>query len=166
MGKGRISHEFLSTDLTMLKTLWNVCRTAWRFSVSSKMDIHVQAAKGNVANINSLLEAEPGLVNLVERMDYGTPLHWASVYGQVESCKELIEHGADIDSMDDCGWTPLCWAIQGKETEVVKLLLSPGAGPNVKDKNGESPLGLAVENQQPEIVALLQKYGAKEHSFD
>src|SRR5579864_1788718 len=74
----------------MLTTAWNLLRTMKRWIFSSKKDIHVQAAKGNVENVAALLDDDPELVNLVDKMDYGTPLHWAAIYGQVPSCKMLI----------------------------------------------------------------------------
>src|SRR5438034_11788891 len=108
----------------MFKTAWNVLRTAKRWIFSSKRDIHVQAAKDDVV---ALLDDDPKLVTLVDPMDFGTPLHWAAIYGQVSSCKTLITRGADLEAMDDCGHTPLWWAISSGEFEVVRLLLARGA---------------------------------------
>ena len=81
----------------MFKTAWNVLRTAKRWIFSSKRDIHVQAAKDNVV---ALLDDDPKLVTLVDPMDFGTPLHWAAIYGQVSSCKTLITRGADLEAME------------------------------------------------------------------
>jgi ankyrin repeat protein len=145
----------------MFKTIINVFRTSRRFFFTSEKDIHVYAAKGNVEKILELLEDDPTLVNLVDKMDFGTPLHWAAVYGQAECCKVLISNGADLELVDDEGKTPLWWAINGGELEVCRLLLARGANANVKNSKGQTPLVYAKRNNQKEIAALLRKHGSK-----
>jgi ankyrin repeat protein len=142
----------------MFKTAWNVLRTAKRFIFMSKQDIHVQAAKGNVDNVVTLLDEDPKLVNLVDKMDYGTPLHWAAIYGQVSTCKVLIAGGANLEAVDDCGQTPLWWAIRTGEYEVVRFLLARGADPNMKDQEGRTALQHAEKHGQKKIAALLRKH--------
>ncbi len=144
----------------MFKTAWNVLRTAKRFMFSSKQDIHVQAAKGNVDNVVALLDDDPKLVNLVDPMDFGTPLHWAAIYGQVASCKTLIARGADLEIVDDCGQTPLFWAIRSGEFEAVRLLLARRANTNMKDQEGHTPLEHAEKHGQKKIAALLRKHAS------
>src|SRR5262249_31604108 len=121
---------------------------------------HVQAAKGNVDNVVALLDDDPKLVNLVDPMDFGTPLHWAAIYGQVSSCKTLIARGADLEAADDCGHTPLWWAISGGELDVVRLLLARGANANMKDQEGHTPLDHAEKHGQKKIATLLRKRDA------
>lgn len=144
----------------MFKTMFNVFRTSRRFIFPSKKDIHVHSAKGNVENILELLDDDPRMVNLVDQMDFGTPLHWAAIYGQVPSCKTLISKGADLEAGDDEGHTPLWWAISGGELEVVRLLLAGGANVNAKDPKGQTPLDHAKEKGQKKIAALLRKQAA------
>jgi ankyrin repeat protein len=150
----------------VFKTAWNVIRTARRFIFSSKRDIHVQAAKGNVENIVDLLDDDPELVNLVDKMDFGTPLHWAAVYGQLRACKLLITRGANLEIVDDCGQTPLWWAIRSGEFEVVRLLLARGADPNMKDQEGHVALQHAQKYGQKKIAALLRKHATNNSKGD
>jgi ankyrin repeat protein len=145
----------------MLTTAWNLLRTMKRWIFSSKKDIHVQAAKGNVENVAALLDDDPELVNLVDKMDYGTPLHWAAIYGQVPSCKMLISRGANLDAVDDIGQPPLWWAISGGEFEVVRLLLARGANANMKDQEGHTALQHAEKKSQDKIAALLRKHATR-----
>jgi ankyrin repeat protein len=131
----------------------------------SKDDIHVEAAKGNLENLQSLLTKNPELVNLIDKMDYGTPLHWAALYGQAESCKLLLEQGADLKLVDDLGYSPLRWAVDGGEPGIVELLIAHGADVNQKDQKGLIPLDIALRKKQDECAAILRDHGAKESGF-
>jgi ankyrin repeat protein len=128
----------------------------------SKDDIHVEAAKGNLENLQILLTRNPELVNLIDKMDFGTPLHWAAVYGQEDSCKLLLDHGADIKLVDELGHSALVWAIDGGEPGVVQLLIAHGADVNQHDQEGLTPLDVAVRKKQDESAAILRDHGAKE----
>jgi ankyrin repeat protein len=138
-----------------------VFRTArrWKFSEG---DIHVESARGKLDNVEVLLLQNPQLVNLVDKMDYGTPLHSAPVYGQQEACLLLIEHGANLNSVDGLGPSPLFWSIGGSEPGVVRLLIDRGADVNLKNAEGITPLRHALDKKQDEIAALLREHGAKE----
>ena len=144
-----------------LGTTLNVLRTARRW-IFSKGDIHVEAAKGNLANVEALLTQNPQLVNLVDKMDYGTPLHWAAIYGQQEVCELLIDHGADLKLVDDLGLSPLFWAIDGSEAGIARLLIAHGADVNLQNAKGITPLRHALDKTQDEIATLLREHGAKE----
>jgi ankyrin repeat protein len=151
----------MSKEPGFFRTSLNVLRTARRFFFS-KGDIHVEAAKGNLETLQELLAHNPQLVNLVDKMDYGTPLHWAAVYGQPDACKVLLAHNADINLVDELGHTPLNWAIGGREEDVVRLLIEHGANVNHKDLKGRTPLQVALEKSEHEIAAILREHGATE----
>jgi ankyrin repeat protein len=148
---------WIGTTLNLFRTM-----RRWMFS---KDDIHVEAAKGNLENLQSLLTKNPELVNLIDKMDYGTPLHWAALYGQAESCKLLLEHGADLKLVDDLGYSPFRWAIDGGEPGIVALLIAHGADVNQKDQEGRTPLDVALRKKQHESAAILREHGAKESGF-
>jgi ankyrin repeat protein len=148
---------WIGTTLNLLRTM-----RRWIFS---RDDIHVEAAKGNLENLQCLLTKNPELVNLIDKMDYGTPLHWAAIYGQAESCKLLLERGADLKLVDDLGYSPLRWAIDGGEPGIVELLIAHGADVNQKDQEGLTPLDVALRKKQDESAAILRDHGAKESRF-
>ncbi|CAM1508031.1 Fc.00g048790.m01.CDS01 [Cosmosporella sp. VM-42] len=55
-------------------------------------------------------------------------LLWLSVeLGNEAMVKELLKHGADLETMDDCGWRPLHVAAYGGFIEIVRALLLQGA---------------------------------------
>ena len=60
--------------------------------------------------------------------------------------KELLDHGAIVDAVDEVGCTPLMFAAFADDPEVVKLLLSRGANPNRADGGGLTPLMYAVQH--------------------
>jgi ankyrin repeat protein len=145
----------------LIGTALNLFRTMKRW-MFSKDDIHVEAAKGNLENLQTLLSHNPESVNLIDKMDYGTPLHWAAVYGQAESCKVLLEHGADVKLVDELGHSALFWAIDGGEPAIVELLIAHGADVNLKDQEGLTPLDVALGKKENESAAILRHHGARE----
>ena len=140
---------------------WNLVRTTWRFTFSGG-DVHVKAAKGDVDALRSLIAAQPDRVHLVDKMDFGTPLHWAAVYGQTASVEFLLEHGAKIDALDDAGRSPIFWAVAGGEAEVLNQLLVAGANANLRDEDSVTPLAVAEEAKNQEIIDILRAHGARE----
>jgi ankyrin repeat protein len=131
-------------------------RLTWRFIASRPDDIHLLALKGNSEAINSLLDSRPDLVNLVDKMDSGTPLHWAAIYGQRDACKTLLARGANVNALDDHEKSPIFWAVTGKEVEVAKLLIKAGADLRLKNEDGETPLDYATKQKREELAAVIR----------
>ena len=90
-----------------------------------------------------------------------TALHFA-LYGDgdpVKKMRELLELGADMNTVDDLGRTPLHYAVKQNNLDVARLLLEQGAWMNVRDKYGATPLNDAARSNQ-EMADLLISYGA------
>lgn len=47
--------------------------------------------------------------------------------GHEHIAAELLQHGADLDYIDDTGFTALLWAVEASELGCVKLLIEAGA---------------------------------------
>lgn len=81
----------------------------------------------------------------------------------VDSVKNLLEKGADVNTTDTYGRTPLRLAVDEDEnaTKIVKALLEKGAEPDkVRDTNMTTPLQIAAEIGNVEIVKALLAAGA------
>ncbi|KAF4954253.1 hypothetical protein FSARC_12190 [Fusarium sarcochroum] len=104
----------------------------------------------------------------------GTALHVlasADYYWQVEGLRILLDHGSDVNAIDENGKTPLHIAAVGSQHQdrefegfwrltAVKILLDHGADPNILDDKGMSPLHMA--SAAPEVTKELMKRGADE----
>jgi ankyrin repeat protein len=76
-------------------------------------------------------------------------MYEAEIYLPVEDLQYLIDHGADIDSIDpDDGYTVLHSAVADERVDVVKVLLDHGANQNVHDNEGETPVDIARRNHR------------------
>lgn len=93
-----------------------------------------------------------------------TALHDAAMNDSVEVALLLIEHGADVNAVQDYErLTPLHEAIRGNSVEIAEALINAGADVNAKTGYGYSALKEAKEHyKRTEIIALLKKHGAKE----
>ena len=100
-------------------------------------------------------------------------LHMAAAAYQKEIAIDLIEAGADPNSLDKSGVAPLHRAVRMRCAAAVEALLEGGADACARNKSGSTPLLLARQNtgrggsgspearaQQEEILPLLQAHGA------
>lgn len=72
----------------------------------------------------------------------------------IEYCKDLIAHGADLEARYK-DMTPLHWAVIERNIELVKLLIQAGADIESRDKSEFTPLLLAtvgIHNKSMDIV--------------
>jgi ankyrin repeat protein len=86
-----------------------------------------------------------------------SPLMLAAIAGEMESSRQLLERGAQVDKP---GWTPLHYAASGPNTKLVELLLARGAAPDAESPNGTTPLMLAAQAGPEPSVDLLLRRGA------
>ena len=68
-----------------------------------------------------------------------TPLHVAAGEGGADVVRVLLNHGADVASVDDEGKTPLHMAAKGGSAHVVRVLLDHGADAASVDGEGKAP---------------------------
>ena len=106
--------------------------------------------------------------------DGDTPLTTASIFGQVDVVRALLEAGADMNmsSTGGYGGTPLTEASFWGYVEVVRALLEAGADMNKRNSDGKSPLYLALKKEtwheeqhrqgRAQVAALLREAGAQE----
>ncbi|CAK8682660.1 unnamed protein product [Clavelina lepadiformis] len=89
-----------------------------------------------------------------------TPLHLATIRGELPLIMDLIKQGADINVQDYAGWTPLHEACNHGFHDIAKFLLEAGATVNSKGLDNDYPLHDAVINEHVDLVELLLKHGA------
>ncbi len=74
-----------------------------------------------------------------------TALHFAAREGCIECAKNLVEGGADINSLDPDDTTPLVVALMNFHFDLAKYLINAGADVNRWDVFGDSPLYVAID---------------------
>ena len=105
-----------------------------------------------------MLRNDPGIAN---RKGPGgsTPLMYAALYGDPDSVRLLLEHGADPNLRNDASATALMWAVD--DVEKTRLLLEHGADANARSEDGRTPLIIAAGRfGSNAVVKLLLDHGA------
>jgi ankyrin repeat protein len=104
----------------------------------------------------------------------GSPtLHQWALYAHVEAVQLLLDHGADINILDNLGRSAieyatgaLNWSETSKAEQVVKLIIQAGADVNVKSTLGNTPLMWATRAGNLKITKLLIERGANADDTD
>jgi ankyrin repeat protein len=99
------------------------------------------------------------------QQSHNSPLIEAARSGSLDTIKQLLDSGADVNLPGPTGdgWdaTPLQHAILARQSGAVRLLLERGADPNrVAGPNSPAPLLLAAGDTDPTFVNLLLAHGA------
>jgi ankyrin repeat protein len=89
-----------------------------------------------------------------------TPLHSAAAGRHVGIVKALLEHGADVNAVQQDGFAPIHGAAQNGQEEMVLLLLSYGADIDARGANGQSALNIAEAEGHDVVAELLRRQGA------
>ena len=145
--------------------------------------LHLAAAKGQVASINSLVKGVekiyknpymhiksdrprrpvPSVKNFLEQKTStgATALLFASEGGHLKAVQRLIELGAAVDAARNDGATPLYLASKNGHLGVVQELLTRGAAVDAAINDRYTPLFVASQNGHLEVVRELLAKGAK-----
>ncbi|HJZ95338.1 MAG TPA: ankyrin repeat domain-containing protein [Candidatus Solibacter sp.] len=91
-----------------------------------------------------------------------TLLHYFSAAGDTTKVRILLEHGAQIDALDEeYRSTPLACAARWGERDTARLLLERGANPNLAGASWSTPLAWTRKKGHTVIEADLLAAGAK-----
>lgn len=123
---------------------------------------------------NMLLFLLPGTVNARDGYQR-TPLHWASLNGQSEAVKILLnERNTDVGRLDWFGCTPLHYAVKslllGRQMEYARiveaLLKFDSAKVNMKYPSGLTLLGMAIRIRFYDVAEILLRYNVNVERSD
>lgn len=81
----------------------NIPAFAW---TDQENQFFLAVVDGKTQKVEALLRDKPDLMNL-ESPHYGTAIHWAAQYGQVDVAKLLIKKGASVNVRNRNGQTPI-----------------------------------------------------------
>ena len=84
-------------------------------------------------------------------------LYWSTWFTQIPMIELLLRYGADVNAVDDEGWTALYACAWKQRVEAAKILLAAGVNPNLADVEGRTPIFTAVEWENEELLELLVK---------
>jgi ankyrin repeat protein len=89
-----------------------------------------------------------------------TPLMYAAIYGDLDSMRQLVDRGADVNAANQAGATALMWAAD--DLEKARFLLEHGADPNATSEIQRTPLTIALGYaRSTAVVKLLLDHEAK-----
>ncbi|XP_053735478.1 ankyrin repeat and SOCS box protein 12b [Synchiropus splendidus] len=118
----------------------------------------------DVALLSELLSQEEYRRCINARSGWGvpvTPLRTAAALGHLRCLELLLQHGAEVDSLDVKAQTPLFTAVSGKHLDCVTALLRAGADPNGSPHNNCSPVLTAAREGDLDILRELLRSGAE-----
>ena len=112
--------------------------------------------------------AEQGLDVNIGDDECLTPLHYAAVYGQLESVRTLLRLGGRESMTKVAGiyGTPLHQAVENGHKDIVSLLLNEGCPINVVNSIGKSVLHFAAHGCQIDMIEMLAEQGLNVNKGD
>lgn len=100
-------------------------------------------------------------VNLTPILAVAGPIHEAAKYGDIQTVKELIKNGLNVnDSDDEYHASALYWGAVKGHREIVEFLLERGAAVDQRNRDGDTALQVASAIGHKDIVEVLLSKGA------
>lgn len=84
----------------------------------------------------------------------------------MDTVRQLLRAGVDVNQIDEYGFTPLIEAAIVDNIPISRLLLQQGANPNQKDATGGTALHWAVENTDLALCTLLLEHRADPNAYN
>ena len=90
-----------------------------------------------------------------------SPVSDAAMVGDIESVRNLLEKGKDVNAAQGDGMTALHWAAENGPAKFARMLIFAGAGLEARTRLGSyTPLHLAAQAGQAELVEILLEAGS------
>ncbi|TNN57224.1 Serine/threonine-protein phosphatase 6 regulatory ankyrin repeat subunit C [Liparis tanakae] len=136
-GRTALHHAAQSGFQEMVKLLLNKGANLSAIDKKERQPIHCAAYLGHSEIVKLLIDEPNGFGN--------TALHVACYMGQEAVATELVNHGANVNQPNKCGYTPLhLAAVSTNGALCLELLVNNGADVNQQSKEGKSPLHMAA----------------------
>lgn len=87
------------------------------------------------------------------------------IYGTLENVTQLIQAGANVNEVDEYGFTPLIESAIVNNTDIAKYLLEHGAEVDKSDTTGRTALHWAVDNHNIALCQLLLEHKANPNAY-
>lgn len=123
-------------------------------SLAGRMALSLVAELGNDAILCTLVQDDPGKINLAG-IDGRTPLSYAAGNGHTLTVDHVLENSGFADAADIKKRTPLSWTAASGHISTSLLLLINSAD---QDVEGKPPLIYACINGHAELVAQLLEW--------
>jgi ankyrin repeat protein len=99
-----------------------------------------------------------------EKENPRTPLHaaggawrYSNAILDPEIVKMLLDHGANVNAIDQHQRTPLHYAAMAGNEDIIRMFLKAGARYDLKDKFGQSPSRLISSGKEKELLPLFEE---------
>lgn len=112
---------------------------------------------GRSAVIKLLLDAGADVKLTSQSVGEVSALHHASLWGDPEMLKLLIEAGAEVDARTESGLTPLMMAVRHDNLDNLKTLLRAGADLAAEDQDGANALVWSTKRKSKECEKELKR---------
>ena len=127
---------------------WLLVRSVATEGYSS--DIWRAASTGDIEGVKRYISEKKDL-NVNDPMFGSTPLISASVFGQTQVVRLLIDNGARLNETNKKGSTALHSAAFLGRSEIVRLLLEGGEDKDAKNNNNQTPLEIVEQEWNKEL---------------
>ncbi|WP_184891121.1 ankyrin repeat domain-containing protein [Candidatus Cardinium hertigii] len=124
------------------------------------LPLHMAACTGCINCIKKIPEDDRLAIIKHDRVRNSTALHIAAAYGHTNVVEVLLDKDANIEAIDQYGYTPLHMAAIYGKYDTAKLLLERQANKNSSDNWWYTPLHSAVQHGHFHIVELLLHHNA------
>jgi len=89
------------------------------------------------------------------------PIMKAAAANDLDTIKQLIARGANVNEINDADYTALHVAAENGNTEIITALLTAGARTDLYDFDGRTAADIARAVNKPDIARIIDEHGSK-----